>query len=150
MIERIAPVDPEEMIFALQVGNSAASFDMPSESQAAKSVHTFDHHTGKTDEIRLVDNPMSRFMSGIANEFKNDSSKFHSIMHRINALFVLMGTDERGKTYLKKNPENPELLMFDNALIEVMAQIRFSENGAFDKDLFFKNVEEIIQSDNQT
>ncbi len=150
MLEQIVPVDPEELLFAFKVGSSAAGFDMPLESPATKSVHAFDHKTGKTDEIRLVDNPMSRFMTSVANEFRHDASKFYSIMQRINALIVLMGTDERAKEYLKAPPGNREMLAFDNALIEVMAQIRFSESGEFDKDLFFNNVEEIKKNDNQT
>lgn len=140
------PVDPEELQFALQLGNFAATYRMPTDNPETKGIDLLDEETGEIEELRFKDNPINRFGGAIAQEFGQDESKFYSIMNRITALMRLLSDDDRVKPYLKAHPEDSEHTMINNALIEVMAKFPISENGEIDKDVFFREVEDLIKS----
>jgi hypothetical protein len=141
------PVDPEELQFALQLGNAAGTYQMPIENPETKGIDLFDEESGEIQEIRFKDNPMNRFGGAIAKEFGQDESKFYSIMNRIAALMRLMSDDERVKPYLKTDPTYSEDTMINNVLIEVVAKFPISDDGELDKDAFFREVKELIEND---
>jgi len=138
------PVDPEELQFALQLGNAAGTYQMPTDNPEAKGIDLLDEESGEIQEIRFKDNPINRFGGAIAKEFGEDESKFYSIMNRIAALMRLLADDERVKPYLKTDPTDSAHTMINNALIEVMAKVPISDDGEFDRDAFFRDVKGII------
>ncbi len=144
------PVDAEELQFALQLGNAAGTHKMPIDNPETKGIDLFDEESGEIQEIRFIDNPINRFGGAIAKEFGEDESKFYSIMNRIAALMRLFSDDERVKPYLKEDPDDSEHTMINNALIEVMAKFPISEDGEFDKDTFFSEVQELIENEKDT
>jgi len=144
------PVDPEELLFAFQLGNAAGTHQMPIDNPETKGIDLLDEETGSIQQIRLKDNSINRFGGAIAQEFGEDESKVYSIMNRIAALMRLLSEDERVKPYLKADPDDSEHTMINNALIEVMAKFPISRDGEFDKDIFFKEVQELIEDERDT
>ena len=71
-------------------------------------------------------------------------------MNRIAALMRLLSDDERVKPYLKTHPDDSEHTLINNALIEVMARFPISEDGQFDKDAFFRELQELVENENNT
>lgn len=138
------PVDPEELQFALQLGQAAGIHQMPIDNPETKGINLVDEEAGVIQKLRLRDNPINRFGGAIAQEFGEDESKFYSIMNRIFALMRLLSDDERAAPYLKADPENNEYTMINKAVIEVMARFPISEDGEINKDAFFREVEELI------
>lgn len=143
-------VDPEELLFALQLGNAAGNHLMPIDNPETKGIDLLDEETGTIQELRFKDNPINRFGVAIAQEFGKDESKFYSIMNRIAAFMRLLSDDERVKPYLKEHPEDIENTMINNTLIEVMAKFPISEDGEIDKDTFFREVVDLIENDKNT
>ena len=141
------PVDPEELQFALQLGNAAGTHQMPIDNPETKGIDLFEEESGEIQEIRFKDNPINRFGGAIAEEFGEDESKFYSIMNRIAALMRLLADDERVKPYLKTDPTDSEHTMINNTLIEVMAKFPISDDGELDKDAFFREVKELIENE---
>ena len=141
------PVDPEELQFALQLGNAAGTHQMPVENPETKGIELFDEESGEIQKIRFKDNPINRFGGAIAKEFGEDESKFYSIMNRIAALMRLLSDDERVKPYLKTDPTDGENTMINNTLIEVMAKFPISDDGELDSDAFFKAVKPLIENE---
>lgn len=57
------PVDPEELQFALQLGNAAGTYQMPIENPETKGIDLFDEESGEIQEIRFqipVSDPASK------------------------------------------------------------------------------------------
>ena len=146
MTEWNLPVDPEELQFALQLGQAAGIHQMPIDNPETKGINLVDEEAGIIEKLRLRDNPINRFGGAIAQEFGEDESKFYSIMNRIFALMRLLSDDERVAPYLKADPENSEYTMINNAVIEVMARFPISEDGKINKDAFFREVDELIEN----
>lgn len=115
------PVDPEELQFALQLGNAAGTGQMPVDNPETKGIDIIEEESGEIQEIRFKDNPINRFGGAIAKEFGEDESKYYSVMNRITALLRLLSDDDRVTPYLKEDPDDSEHTMINNALIEVMA-----------------------------
>jgi hypothetical protein len=100
MKNKILPVTPDELKFALSLGNSAAAHKTPIENPETKKLHIVDDETGEVDgTIGLVDNAINRFGGAIAKEFGQDEQKFFSIMNRAFELSKLM-EDDRMKPYV--------------------------------------------------
>jgi hypothetical protein len=147
MPRKILPVNPEELLFALQIGNAAGMQQMPMENVENRGLSFLDKETGEINEIRLRDNPHNRFGSAIAHEYGNDESKFYSIMMRIRSLMILLSSDERVKPYLKAHPDNSEIDMINNVLVEAIADFPISDEGEMDEEAFFIRVQEILKAD---
>jgi hypothetical protein len=141
------PVDPEELQFALQLGNAAGTTQMPIENPETKQINIVDEESGEIQKISLKDNPINRFGGAIAQEFGKDESKFYSIMNRIAALMRLLSDDKRVQPYLKSDPADSEHTMINNVLIEVIAKFPISRNGDLDKDAFFAEVEKLVSNE---
>ncbi len=120
------PVRPEELQFALQVGNAAGTNQTPMDNPS--------------------DSPVDRFRAAIAQEFGNDISRFYSIMNRTAALMRLSSEDERTLQYLTTSADNSEGVMINDALIKVMARFPISQEGEFDEDAFFKEVNGLVEN----
>jgi hypothetical protein len=147
MLNRILPVDPEELQFAFQLGNAAGTQQMPIDNLENKGIDIFDKNSGEIHEIRLKDNPINRFGSAIAQEFGKDESKYYSLMNRVVALMRILSTDERAETYTKNHPDDSEFVMVNNVMIEAMADFPISDDGEIDRDAFFLKVQEILEND---
>ena len=150
MLKYNLPVEPEELKFAFQLGDAAGSQQMPIDNIENKEIDILDEETGEINEIRLKDNPISRFGSAIAQHYGNDESKYFSIMNRILALMEILSSDEKVKKYLKPDPDDGEFVMVNNILIEAMADFPMSDMGEIDKDAFFLKVQEMIENDENT
>ena len=144
------PVEPEELLFAFQLGNAAGTHQMPIDNPETKEINLLDEDSGEIQQIRLKDNHINRFGGAIAQEFGEDESKFYSIMTRISSLMRILSDDERVKPYLKDDPDDSGNTMINNVLFEVMAKFPISRDGEFDKDTFFKEVKELTGNSKNT
>lgn len=131
------PVEPDELLYALKVGNAAALNQMPLEHIPGQGLEIVDEETGQVQTIYFADNAVNRFGVAIAREFDNMGSKFFSLMTRIGALMRLL-EDERAKPYVE--PEG-EFTKIRNAMIEAMAAFPISPEGFIDVDRFFSHLE---------
>ena len=146
MLKRNLPIDPDELMYAFQIGNAAGSQQMPIENVENRGLNIFDEETGDINEIRLSDNPINRFGSAIAQEYGGDESKFHSIMNRLMALMRIISNKEKVEKYLKPHPDD-EYIMVNNVLVEVMADFPMTGNGEIDEDQFFIKVDKILEKE---
>ena len=80
------PVEPDELLYALKVGNAAAMNQMPLKHTPGQGLEIMDEETGQIQTVHFADNAVNRFGMAIAHEFDNMGSKFFSLMTRIGAL----------------------------------------------------------------
>jgi hypothetical protein len=143
------PVEPDELLYALKVGNAAALNQMPMTHTPDQGLEIVDEDTGDIQTIRFVDNAVNRFGVAIAHEFDNMGSKFLSLMTRIGALMRLL-EDERATPYVELEGEFTRIR---NTMIETMASFPISPEGFFDVDQFFSQLDRAgnaqVQPENQ-
>ena len=70
------PVQPDELLYALKVGNAAALNQMPLSHRPGQVLELVDEDTGQVQTVRFADNAVNRFGVAIAKEFDNMGSKF--------------------------------------------------------------------------
>jgi len=133
------PVEPEELLYALKVGNAAALNQMPLDHTPGDGLEIVDEETGQVQTVKFTDNAVNRFGVAIAREFDNMGSKFFSLMTRIGALMRLL-EDERAKPFVELEGEFTKIR---NALIETMASFPISPEGFMDVDGFFRLLENV-------
>jgi hypothetical protein len=133
MVQWNMPVEPDELLYALKVGNAAALNQMPLKHTPGQGLEILDEDTGQVQTIHFADNAVNRFGVAIAHEFDNMGSKFFSLMTRIGALMRLL-EDDRAKPYVELEGEFTKIR---NAMIEAMASFPISPEGFLDVDQFF-------------
>jgi len=138
------PVDPEELLYAMQVGNAAISGKMPVDNPENKGFNFIDEESGTIQKIGFTGHPMILFGFAVLQEFGDDESKFCSIMNRLMALMNLCATDKSAKPFLKSDPDGEDFTMINNVLVEVMATIPMSKDGRFNKKAFFAKVKTLL------
>ncbi len=131
------PVEPDELLYALKVGNAAALNQMPLKHTPGQGLRIVDEETGRVQTVHFTDNAVNRFGAAIAREFDNMGSKFFSLMTRIGALMRLL-EDDRAKPYVEMEGEYTKIR---NAMIETMASFPISPEGFLDADQFFTFLE---------
>ena len=131
------PVEPDELLYALKVGNAAALNQMPLKHTPGQGLEIVDEETGQIQTVHFADNAVDRFGVAIAREFDNMGSKFFSLMTRIGALMRLL-EDDRAKPYVQMEGEFTKIR---NAMIETMASFPISPDGFLDADRFFNSLE---------
>lgn len=127
------PVEPDELLYALKVGNAAALNQMPLKHTPGQGLEIVDEETGQVQTVHFADNAVNRFGVAIAREFDNMGSKFFSLMTRIGALMRLI-EDDRARPYVELDGEFTKIR---NAMIETMASFPISPEGFLDVDQFF-------------
>lgn len=130
------PVEPDELLYALKVGNAAALNQMPLAHTPGKGLEIVDEETGQIQTVHFADSAVNRFGVAIAREFDNLGSKFFSLMTRIGALMRLI-EDERAKPYVQLEGEFTKIR---NAMIETMASFPITPDGFVDADQFFSQL----------
>ena len=138
MVQWNMPVEPDELLYALKVGNAAALNQMPLRHTPGQGLEIVDEETGKVQTVHFADNAVNRFGVAIAREFDNMGSKFFSLMTRIGALMRLL-EDDRTKPYVEMEGEYTKIR---NAMIETMASFPISPEGFLDVDQFFNFLEQ--------
>jgi hypothetical protein len=131
------PVEPDELLYALKVGNAAALNQMPLKHTPGKGLKIVDEETGQVQTVHFADNAVNRFGVAIAKEFDNMGSKFFSLMTRIGALMRLL-EDDRASDYVEMEGDYTKIR---NAMIETMASFPISPEGFLDVDQFFNHLE---------
>ncbi|MBC2744920.1 MAG: hypothetical protein HGJ93_18320 [Desulfosarcina sp.] len=131
------PVEPDELLYALKVGNAAALNQMPLKHTPGQGLEIVDEETGQVQTVHFADNAVNRFGVAIAREFDNMGSKFFSLMTRIGALMRLL-EDDRAKPYVELEGGFTKIR---NAMIEAMASYPISPEGFLDIDQFFNHLE---------
>ena len=131
------PVEPDELLYALKVGNAAALNQMPLKHTPGQGLDIMDEETGRIQTVHFADNAVNRFGVAIAREFDNMGAKFFSLMTRIGALMRLL-EDDRAKPYVELEGEFTKIR---NAMIETMASFPISPEGFLDVDQFFRHLE---------
>jgi hypothetical protein len=131
------PVEPDELLYALKVGNAAALNQMPLKHTPGKGLKIVDEETGQVQTVHFADNAVNRFGVAIAREFDNMGSKFFSLMTRIGALMRLL-EDDRASAYVEMEGEYTKIR---NVMIETMASFPISPEGFLDVDQFFNHLE---------
>lgn len=81
----LAPVEPEELMFALALGDAAATLKAPVENPSLQGINFVDEKTAQVMRLSLTDRPINRAALAVRDHFKGD--KFVSIMMRLFALF---------------------------------------------------------------
>jgi hypothetical protein len=84
----VLEVEPEELMFAFNVADAAASLRMPVENPGTKSIKLLDEKKGKVRTIALTDRPMNRAMLAVGEHFKGD--KFKALMWRLLAMHDIL------------------------------------------------------------
>ena len=130
------PVEPDELLYALKVGNAAALDQMPMKHTPGQGLEIIDDETGRIQTVHFADNAVNRFGVAIAHEFDNMGSKFFSLMTRIGALMRLL-EDDRAKPYVELEGDYTKIR---NAMIETMASFPISPEGFLDVDQFFSRL----------
>lgn len=133
------PVEPDELLYALKVGNAAALNQMPLKHTPGEGLEIVDEETGRIQTIHFADHAVNRFGVAIAREFDNMGSKFFSLMTRIGALMRLL-EDDRAQPYVELEGEYTKIR---NAMIETMASFPISPEGFMDVDRFFDHLKTI-------
>ena len=131
------PVEPDELLYALKVGNAAALNQMPLKHTPGQGLEIVDEETGQIQTVHFADNAVNRFGVAIAREFDNMGSKFFSLMTHIGALMRIL-EDDRAKPYVELEGEYTKIR---NAMIETMASFPISPEGFLDVDQFFSHLE---------
>jgi hypothetical protein len=142
MVQWNMPVEPDELLYALKVGNAAALNQMPLKHTPGEGLEIVDEDTGRIQTVHFADNAVNRFGVAIAREFDNIGSKFFSLMTRIGALMRLL-EDDRAKPYVELEGEFTKIR---NAMIETMASFPISPEGFLDVDRFFSHLEKSGES----
>jgi len=137
MVQWNMPVEPDELLYALKVGNAAALNQMLLKHTPGEGLEIVDEETGRIQTVHFADNAVNRFGVAIAHEFDNMGSKFFSLMTRIGALMRLL-EDDRAKPYVQLEGEFTKIR---NAMIETMAAFPISPEGFLDVDRFFSHLE---------
>lgn len=130
------PVEPDELLYALKVGNAAALNQMPLKHTPGEGLEIVDEETGQVQTVHFADNAVNRFGVAIAREFDNMGSKFFSLMTRIGALMRLL-EDDRAQPYVELEGDFTKIR---NAMIEAMASFPISQEGFVDVDQFFNHL----------
>lgn len=133
------PVQPDELLYALKVGNAAALNQMPLKHTPGQGLEIVDEETGQVQTVHFDDNAVNRFGVAIAQEFDNMGSKFFSLMTRIGALMRLL-EDDRARPYVEADGEFTKIR---NAMIEEMASYPISPEGFLDVDRFFNHLKKV-------
>ena len=130
------PVEPDELLYALKVGNAAALNKMPLVHTPGEGLKIVDEETGQVQTVHFADNAVNRFGVAIAQEFDNAGSKFFSLMTRIGALMRLL-EDDRARPYVELEGDFTKIR---NTMIETMASFPISPEGFLDADRFFRRL----------
>lgn len=137
-----SPVQADELSYAIRVGGEAGSYTMPMALAPGKRTLTLVHpETEEETEYRFKDNPLTRFMFTILDEFGDDPQKAKSILLRYLALTDLGG---RGilDPWITRHSEEPGMVRVHPAVMEVAATAPMTDDG-FDDDDFVRRVEEM-------
>ena len=140
MVQWNLPVSPDELLYALKVGNAAALNQMPLKHTPGQGLTIVDEETGKEQTVHFADNAVDRFGVAVAREFDNMGSKFFSLMTRIGALMRLL-EDDRARPYVETEGEYTKIR---NAMIENMASFPISPEGFLDVDQFFNSLKKSV------
>ena len=144
---QIVEIDPEEMMFAVQLAQAAAGRRYHVGNPGAVPIIIEDEELGRTTEIRLTDDPMNRAGLAIAQHFEGDSEKAFSCMMRMLAFEKLYRDEGDGRLakWIRRDESDPE---FDEIREEVIALAATfpieQETVSFDADLFIAELESTV------
>lgn len=136
MVRWNIPVEPDELLYALKVGNAAALNQMPLHHIPGEGLKIVDEETGMVQTIHFTDHAVNRFGVAIAREFDHMGSKFFSLITRIGALMRLL-EDDRSRPFVEMEGEFTRIR---NSMIEAMASFPISPEGFLDVDRFFNHL----------
>ncbi|MEM6496367.1 MAG: hypothetical protein AAF709_06545 [Pseudomonadota bacterium] len=136
-----AAVDPEEILFAIQVGQAAAMHQMPSTNPEEFSVGTI-HDDGGVGKMRLCDNSMNRFSLAVREHCKNDVEEFKSIMTRWFALLHILSDPRLVQLTRSSNQDDADEMRTE--VITIAATMSLDRDGRFKPNKFFRRVQALI------
>ncbi len=117
------PVEPEELMFALALGDAAATLKTPVENPGLKGVNLVDEQSGQLTRISFADRPLNRAMLAVREHFKDD--KFMSVMLRLFALFEI-SKHKAVQEWVRETPKGEGIEIAD-ALVYAAARASLSK-----------------------
>ncbi|HWY70889.1 MAG TPA: hypothetical protein VNX88_19630 [Terriglobales bacterium] len=135
--ENANPVAAEELLFALQLGQAAATHNMPTPSPSAKPIMLGDTD-GSVTEIRFADSPQNRALLAVNKHYHDDKAKAFSIQIRIWAIAEIL-----------HHPKMQEWCKGEEihaAIVVAAAELPINRHGKFAVKPFLKRVKEIASA----
>lgn len=138
------PVDPEEFMFAMQLGCAAYSGQMPTRNPRTYGLN-FAEEDGTIQRIAFTDIPLNRAALAIGNHCASDKKKFVAIMLRYFAFLDLWKREDM-KAWVKDEPDGKHILLH-GAVLEAAATMPINPKSLrFNPKLFFQRVRDIAAS----
>lgn len=138
----VSIVDPDELMFAIQLGQAAAMHKMPTTNPEQFTIDVIDDDPDGVSEVRLTDNHMNRFSLAVQDHCDGDKDKFIAIMKRWFALLDVCNDDKLSEfTTPSKEKGACELR---TEVIVIAATMPLDDKGRFNPGNFFRRVEAMI------
>jgi hypothetical protein len=159
--ESVPSVNPEEMIFAIQVFQAALRLRMPVENPERKGIE-FDGSEGartmldslpvavrnqfvvRENRLAPKDTAFHRGVGAVLQHYADHADR-EAIFQRVMAFYFLVNSraGERLQQWQKPSEEDSEATMLDSAVMEAVAVAPVRDYGHFQEDEFFAVVEKI-------
>jgi hypothetical protein len=137
----VASVDPDELAFAVALGQAAWRHRMPMESPSRYGFNLA-ADSGIT-RYTFRDVPLNRFALAIREHCGPDEAKFYAIMFRVFA-FMRVQRSEHMRNWTKRCDADPEAILIHPAVIAAAATAPLSEQQpTFAPKAFFSRVENL-------
>ena len=149
-IAQLSPkVNPDELEYAYHIFTAASEGRMPTANPSAMGPIMFTDSLGAPQEITIIDNPISRGITAVMNEFKERGADYgRDLCARIFGLmFLLVYADK----YIGTNMELTNYLdvpkhRIKNSLIHAAAVTTMDWLGEFDINELVVNVKQIEEN----
>lgn len=140
--ENAKPVAPEELLFALQLGQAAATHNMPTPSPSAKPIMLEDID-GSVSAIRFADSPQNRALLAVNKHYHDDKAKAFSIQVRIWAVAEALH-DKRMQEWCKLRAARHEFRWFRKEFLPSHGRGWQAVYGSDGRYLLIRNGHEIL------
>ena len=141
MFGRFVPaVSPDELKFAAGVCMAAALQKAPYPNPTEFGFKVFDNDIGEVVRVSPTDNPLSRGMLAVCQQF-DDGANAVALMMRI-AGFMRLIKDERMRPYIRGDgsPRDGDMMDIRDEVLEVAAIANMSSKTGFNAKDFFRMV----------
>lgn len=132
--ENAKPVPAEELLFALQLGQAAATHTMPTPSPAEKPI-MLKATDGSVSEIRFRDTPQNRALLAVNKHYRDDKAKAFSIQIRIWAVIEVLRDKRMQEWFIGEEVHA--------AVMIAAAEFPVNKHGKFAVNSFAKKVKDI-------
>lgn len=133
--------DLEEFSYVFDLAMHASMVKLAARNPSDKSM-LLENSDGSVVRLRPTDIPINRAAMAVVEHYRNDHSKYYSMMFRLFALMEIL-EDKALDRWRREDKDIPEIREIHRAVIDAAATFPLTKRGRFSRPKFLKEVERI-------